>query len=139
MESGGVIVPSHEMALKEELAELARQALTHPLAHGIGSGFIRWVIGDRQGGMGALVWQLVISAGVAFAVALYLADEGLSNNRYAFWILFGAFVGRDVLVGLTLIAAGFRKDPLGTVRAVRDSITGGGASRVKDDGEGGRT
>lgn len=117
------------MTLRETLAEAVQQVLTHPLAHGAGSGFVRWIIGDRQGGRGALIWQLVISAGVAFAVSLYLVDEGLSSSRQGFWILFGAFVGRDVLVGLSLIAAGFRNDPLGTVKAVRDSITGGGPSR----------
>lgn len=111
--------------MKDDLRALASEIAAHPATYGLAAAVARWVIGDREGGVRALLGHVIASMLVAWAVHSYLADEGVTQARGAFWILLAAFVARDLLVALAGVAAQFRADPINLGLRIWHALRGG--------------
>lgn len=111
--------------MKDDLRAALSEIAAHPVTYGICAALARWAIGDREGGWRALAGYLAASLLVAWAGALYLADEGFTSSRSGFLLLVLCFVAKDLLVALAGIAQQFRLDPWGVFARVRDALRGG--------------
>lgn len=97
---------------------------THPVTFGVSAGLSRWIAGGHEGGWRHLLGQLFLSAFVAIAAALYLAEEVMGDGKRLTFVILIAFVARDLLMGIISIALQFRSDPLGIVQRVREALRG---------------
>ena len=110
------------------LIELIRSSLDHPVFYGVLAALARWVTGERKGGWWAFITYLVSSCFVAWAAALWMADETYSNSRRAFLIVLLSFAARDILAVILLIVERARANPLEVleiVERVRVALKGG--------------
>jgi biotin transporter BioY len=111
--------------MKDDLRLWLAEVAGHPITFGIVAGLARWAIGDRAGGIKAVFGYLCASLLVAWAGAFYLADEGLTPPRTAFYLLLLAFVAKDILVALAGLAQQFRVDPLAMLARLHKALRGG--------------
>lgn len=111
--------------MKDDIRQWLTELATHPVTFGVAAALARWAIGDRAGGFKALVGYLLASILVAWAGAFYLADEGLTPPRTAFYLLLLAFVAKDILVALAGMAQQFRVDPLAMLARLHKALRGG--------------
>jgi hypothetical protein len=111
--------------VKDDLRQWLDQIATHPAAYGLAAAVARWFLGDRDGGIKGLLGYISASLLVAWAAALWIADEGLMPARGGFYLLLISFVAKDVLVVVVSLAAQFRLDPFGVISRVHDALRGG--------------
>ena len=112
--------------MREDFRQALQEIASHPATFGLTAALARWALGDREGGLKALLIYAACSMFVAWAGAFYLADElGMTVGRKNFYLLLLAFVAKDVLTAIAGIAAQFRVDPLGVLARIRASLTGG--------------
>lgn len=111
--------------MKDELRAFLSEVANHPATYGIFAALARWAIGDRVGGWRALLGYVASSLLVAWAGALYLADEAYTSARSGFFLIVLCFVGKDLLVALAGIAQQFRVDPWSVIDRVRQALRGG--------------
>ncbi len=115
--------------MKDELRSLLNEIAAHPTTYGMAAAVARWMVGDREGGLKALLGYVVASMLVAWAAYNYMADEGLTEARTAFWIILAAFFARDLLVTLAAFAQQFRSDPVNLALRIWQAVRGGGAPK----------
>lgn len=111
--------------MKDELRTWLAEMAAHPATYGIAAAVARWAIGDRAGGWRALAGYASASLLVAWAGALYLADESYTTSRSGFMLIVLCFVAKDLLVALAGIAQQFRLDPWSVLDRVRQALRGG--------------
>ena len=80
---------------------------------------------EAPGGWRALAGYLTASLLVAWAGALYLADEGYTSSRSGFFLIVLCFVAKDLLVAVAGIAQQFRVDPWSVIARIRQALRGG--------------
>lgn len=113
--------------MKEELRSWLAEIAAHPATYGICAALARWAIGDKAGGWRALLGYVAASLLVAWAGALYLADEAYTSARSGFFLIVLCFVAKDLLVALAGIAQQFRLDPWAVLDRIRQALRGGPA------------
>lgn len=111
--------------VKEELRSALAEIAAHPATYGVVAALARWAIGDRTGGWRALLGYVSASLLVAWAGALYLADEAYTSSRGGFFLIVLCFVAKDLLVALAGIAQQFRADPWSVLDRIRQALRGG--------------
>lgn len=111
--------------MKEDLRDWLLEVASHPATYGICAALARWAIGDREGGWRALVGYMTASLLVAWAGALYLADESYTSSRSGFFLIVMCFVAKDLLVAIAGIAQQFRLDPWSVLARIRQALRGG--------------
>lgn len=111
--------------MKDDLRAFLAEAASHPVTYGICAALARWAIGDKAGGWRALAGYLMASLLVAWAGALYLADEGYTSSRNGFFLIVLCFVAKDLLVAVAGIAQQFRVDPWSVIARIRQALRGG--------------
>lgn len=111
--------------MKDDLRLWLHELATHPAAYGIAAAVARWYLGDRAGGIKGLLGYLSASLLVAWAVSLWMVDEGMMPARGGFYLLLVSFIAKDLLVVLVALATQFRLDPLGMLSRVREALRGG--------------
>ncbi len=111
--------------MQDNLLDFLRQVADHPASYGLLAGVARWLIGDRSGGWWVFFSDLVSSCLVAWAAALYLADEPMTPAKRLFFLLLLAFIARDLLNVLILLVDKAKEDPLGFFQRLIDAIRGG--------------
>jgi len=111
--------------MKDDLGIWLRELATSPIAYGFAAAIARWYMGDRAGGWRNFVSYLTASLFVAWALSLWMIDEGMLPARSGFWLLLFSFVAKDVLIVLISIGAQFRTDPFGLIKRVKDALAGG--------------
>lgn len=113
--------------MKDDLRSFLAEIANHPATYGICAALARWAIGDRAGGWRALVGYVASSLLVAWAGALYLADEAYTSSRSGFFLIVLCFVAKDLLVAVAGIAQQFRVDPWSVLARIRQALRGGPA------------
>ena len=111
--------------MKDDLRAALAEIAAHPATYGIFAALARWAIGDRAGGWRALLGYLSASLLVAWAGALYLADEQFTESRSGFLLIVLCFVAKDLLVAVAGIAHQFRLDPFSVLDRIRQALRGG--------------
>lgn len=111
--------------MKDDVRGWLTELAAHPATFGLAAALARWAIGDREGGWRALVGYVAASLLVAWAGSYYLADEGLTQPRQAFYLIVLCFVGKDVLVALAGLAQQFRVDPFALLARLHKALRGG--------------
>lgn len=109
----------------KEIRTWLLEMAAHPATYGVVAAVARWSIGDRTGGWRALIGYVLASLLVAWAGALYLADESYTNERTGFLLIVMCFVAKDFLLALAGIAQQFRLDPWAVLDRIRQALRGG--------------
>jgi len=113
--------------MKESISESIRFLWEYPYIagfYGVWTAFARWLIGDRKGGMWALLSYVVSSVLVAVAMSLYLDDEHISSGKRLAYIIFASFIARDILGAIMIVARDLATDPLTTLTKLRKVFKG---------------
>ena len=110
--------------MKDDLRAALAEIASHPATYGIFAALARWAIGDRAGGWRALLGYLSSSLLVAWAGALYLADEEVTGARQGFLLILMSFVAKDLLIALAGIAHQFGADPFAVFERVKRALRG---------------
>lgn len=111
--------------MKEETEGLLKTLAEHPASYGLLAAVARWLLSDRKGGWWAFFGYLTSSCLVAWAAALWMADEPYSTSRRAFFIVLLAFAARDILAVVVLIGERARSNPWEALERIISALKGG--------------
>jgi len=97
----------------------------HPITFGVFAALGRWLLGDRAGGLRALLAYMSSSLLVAWGASYWLAEEVMSSGRRSLYLLLLAFVAKDVLIAILTVAQQFGANPFEVIRRIRKALAGG--------------